>query len=268
MYKVDRVVLNDLEMEYLKFGTGSKTLVILPGLSIQSVMPAAPLIEKQYEIFEKDFTVYLFDRRSNLPEKYSIFDMADDTVKAMNKLGLKNVCLFGASQGGMIAEAIAIKYPELVEKLVLGSSACCINQKASSVIGEWIKLAKSGKAEDLYLYLGEKVYSPEVFNQYRNVLIDMAKSVTEMDLKRFIILAEGINGFDLKDKLNLIQCPLLVIGDHTDAVLGGEASLEIAEVMKNKPNFEIYMYSNCGHAAYDAAPDYTQRLFNFFMSNK
>ena len=131
-------------MKYFTFGKGEKIFVILPGLSVQSVMGAADIIARSYEIFEKDFTVYLFDRRSNLPEKYSIFDMADDTVKAMNKIGLKNVCLFGASQGGMIAEAIAIKYSELVEKLVLGSSACCINQKASSVIGEWIKLAKSG----------------------------------------------------------------------------------------------------------------------------
>ncbi|HAQ62906.1 MAG TPA: alpha/beta hydrolase, partial [Ruminococcaceae bacterium] len=70
------------EMQYIKFGQGKKTLVILPGLSVQSVIPAAAAIEKQYEIFKNDFTVYLFDRRQNLPEVYSVYDMADDTAEA------------------------------------------------------------------------------------------------------------------------------------------------------------------------------------------
>ncbi len=56
-------VTENFSMDYIRFGSGRKTLVILPGLSVQSVIPAAADIEKQYDLFKKDYTVYLFDRR-------------------------------------------------------------------------------------------------------------------------------------------------------------------------------------------------------------
>ncbi|MBO4693252.1 MAG: alpha/beta hydrolase [Clostridia bacterium] len=260
---VDSVVLDDFKMQYIKFGKGSKALVILPGLSIQSVINAAPAIKKQYEIFCKDFTVYIFDRRCDLPDIYSVYDMADDTAKAMSALGLSRVCLFGVSQGGMIAETIAIKYPELVEKSVLGSTACRMDAKRFSVISDWIKLAKEGNAQELYLSFGEKVYNSETFIKYCSSFISMSKSVTKAELERFVILAEGADDFDVKDRLGEIRCPVLVIGDSDDAVLG-DAAAEIADAMKNNPDFQIYMYSGYGHAVYDLAPDYPKRLFDFF----
>ena len=38
---------------------------------------------------------------------------------------------------------------------------------------------------------------------------------------------------------------------------------EIEEVMKDHPGFEIYMYDGYGHAAYDMAPDYKERILEF-----
>ena len=42
-----------------------------------------------------------------------------------------------------------------------------------------------------------------------------------------------------------------------------EASLLIAEHLNSRPDFELYMYDGYGHAAYDCAPDYTERLLKF-----
>ena len=95
-------------MDYFSFGRGKKTFVILPGLSIQSVMGAAGAVEAGYAAFSEDFTVYVFDRRLDLPPVYRIEDMARDTAEAMRALSLSDVYLFGASQGGMIAQVIAI----------------------------------------------------------------------------------------------------------------------------------------------------------------
>ena len=52
-----KVYADDFQMEYLQFGHGKNTLVILPGLSVQSVIPLASMIVKRYEIFTEDFTV-------------------------------------------------------------------------------------------------------------------------------------------------------------------------------------------------------------------
>ena len=75
-------------MDFFKFGRGRKTLVILPGLSVQSVMLSADAIEKAYCSLENDFTIYVFDRRKELPPVYSIDDMANDTAEAMSAAGI------------------------------------------------------------------------------------------------------------------------------------------------------------------------------------
>ena len=116
---VEKVCTDDFTMNFFRFGNGSRSLIILPGLSIQSVMKFAPAIVKEYELMKADFTVWVFDRRIELPSEYTVYDMAKDTVKAINALGLDNIYLFGASQGGMIAQIIAADYPELVYKMVL-----------------------------------------------------------------------------------------------------------------------------------------------------
>ena len=78
------------------------------------------------------------------------------------------------------------------------------------------------------------------------------------------MILKGMGEFDAGNKLTTIRCPVLAIGDYLDDVLGAEATLQIADVLKDKPDFEVYMYSSYGHAAYDIAPCYTQRLFDFF----
>ena len=121
--QIQKVVADTLEMNYFRFGSGEKTMVILPGLSVQSVMGPAQAVADEYAVMKDEFTVYLFDRRTELPPDYNIYDMADDTAKAIKALGLSDIYLFGASQGGMIAMTVAILYPELVRKLALGSTA-------------------------------------------------------------------------------------------------------------------------------------------------
>ena len=254
-------------MEYISFGNGERILVILPGLSLQSVIPAAPAVARQYGMFRREFTVYLFDRRSDLPDPYTISDMAGDTVKAVTALGLGKLCLFGASQGGMIAQVMAVRHPELVERLALGSSACRTWPERSEVINEWIRLAEEGKARELCLSFGEKVYPKEIFEKYRDAFAKMSESVTEAELRRFAILAKGAGDFDIREEIRNVRCPVFAAGSRDDAVLGGDSTPEIARILGDNPLFEMHMYDSCGHAAYDTAPDFPDRLYGFFTKD-
>ena len=251
-------------MDFFRFGAGEKTLVILPGLSVQSVMGAADAIAQAYQSLTDRFTIYVFDRRSELPETYSIREMARDTVEAMKALGLKKVCLFGASQGGMMALVIAIEFPELVARMVLGSSSAHVREEQYRVIENWIRLAKAGDREGLYLSFGRELYPPAMFEQYREILLAAADTVSEEELARFVILAEGTKGFDVVNELGKIQCPVLAIGVFEDSVLDSDATMEIAEKLDDSPSFQLYMYTGYGHAAFDTAPDYRQRILRFF----
>lgn len=265
--EIQTVNTGDFTMNYFKFGDGDKTLVILPGLSVQSVMGSADLVAGAYEQFTDDYTIYLFDRRNELPSSYTMYDMAHDTAKAIKVLGLGPVSIFGASQGGMMALEIASEYPDLVETMVLGSTTACVDDERYQLFGEWINLAKEGDAQGLYLAFGKALYSEEVFEASRQLLTDMAQTVTPDELRRFVVFAEATEGFNVLDKLDKITCPVLVLGSSDDQVLGGEASEIIADGLTNASSCEIYMYDGYGHAVYDTAPDYRDRMAQFLDAN-
>lgn len=264
--QIETIRTGEFSMDYFRFGNGKNILVILPGLSVDSVMKYADGVAEAYSVLTEDFTVYLFDRRRELPENYSISDMAEDTILAIRKLGLQDICLFGASQGGMIAMTIAIEEPDLVRKLVLGSTAARVDRKKTGVVENWIRLAGEGRIEELYLAFGEAIYPPEVFSSAKEMLIAGAKGITEEDLFRFGILADAVKGFDVTEKLSSIQCPVLILGSKDDRVLGPETSEEIYEYLKERKDCELYMYDGYGHAAYDMASDYKERLLRFFTA--
>ena len=254
-------------MRFFRFGKGAKCLVILPGLSVQSVMQSASAVEEEYRIMENDFTVYVFDRRTELPPVYPVAEMASDTAKAITALGLRETFLFGASQGGMMAMALTIEHPELVQKLVLGSTSSRVDPSGFAVLRKWIRLAESGSTEALYLDFGEHLYPSHVFTQAKDSLIAAAKTVTGQDLDRFVILAKGTENFDVTDRLDGIRCPVLAIGSADDAVLGPDAMRGIAEKLRGNPGFQSYVYNGYGHAAFDTAPDYRERILRFFLED-
>ena len=80
------------------------------------------------------------------------------------------------------------------------------------------------------------------------------------DVRRFIILAKACLTCNSYRELEKIKCPVLVIGGKEDKVVSGRASEEIAE----KLGCEIYMYDDLGHATYEEAKDFNQRVINFF----
>ena len=265
--QIGTVKTDRFAMDYCRFGSGEGTLVILTGLSVQSVMPAADAIAEQYKLLTDAFTVYVFDRKKGpLPVPYTIEDMALDTAEALEALGLGAVEFFGASQGGMMAMELAINRPELVHKLILGSSSACVGQDQFGLFDSWIQLAKAGKTAALYLSFGEALYPREIFEGVKDAWLTAAESVTAAELARFVALAEGLRDFDITEKLERIRCPVLVIGSRRDAVLGGSASEQLAEGLRGSADCQLYMYDGYGHAVYDCAPDYTQRMLRFLTA--
>jgi pimeloyl-ACP methyl ester carboxylesterase len=265
---VETVKTDDFSMDYCKFGTGEHVLVVLPGLSVQSVMGSADAIAEAFKEYKDDFTVYVFERRNTLPASYRVADSARDTVEAIHAIGLKKVSLFGASYGGMVSMEIAAENPELVDKMILASTAAKVMDEEYKVIENWSRLAEKGDATELYLAFGEALYPKEVFEQSRQLMTEAAKTVTAEDLKRFVILAEGIKGFDASEHLDRILCPVLLVGDEQDRVLGVEATKNIAKQFAGHSDFELYLYDGYGHAVYDTAPDFRNRMLQFLKKDR
>ena len=249
-------------MDYFTFGTGAKPFVMLPGLSVKSIMNSADGIASAYEMFAKDFTVFCFDRTKFLSENYTIEMLAEDTAEAMKLLSIKNACVFGASQGGMMAQYIAINHPELVGKLLLASTASRLNDTAVKVMTNWVKNAAENDVNAFCDCFIDVLYSKAYAEKFGEFIKLAHRDVTEEDFRRFVILGMSCSTLNTYDRLERIQCPTLVIGAEDDRVLGSQASVEIAE----KLGCELYMYGEgFGHCVFDEAPDYKQRIMNFFL---
>lgn len=62
--------------------------------------------------------------RTDKPDiPYSIEMMADDTATLMQVIGIEHAYIIGISMGGRIALELALKHPEMVNKLVLVSTS-------------------------------------------------------------------------------------------------------------------------------------------------
>ncbi len=258
--KEGTVKIDNNAMDYVVFGKGTKPLVIIPGLSLNRVKGAGFSLAYMYRIFTKKYRVYVFDRKEIIEEGYTIREIAEDTAYAMKMLGISGSYVFGVSQGGMIAQYLAIDHPELVEKLVLGVTLSKQNGTVKNAIGKWIRLAQNNDLESFIEDMLLKMYSSQYIKKYRALVPLMLKMSKNADLNRFTILAKSCLTCDTYEELHKIKCPVLVLGGKQDKIVTGKASEEIAE----KLECEIYMYEELGHSAYEEAKDFNKRIYEFF----
>ena len=263
MYHAKELKLNiqNMSFDYITFGKGSKPLVMIQGLNTRGIKGAALSLAYMYRIFAKDYKVYLFDRRPEVLEGITVRDMALDIAMAMDTLGIKDAYIFGVSQGGMIAQYLAIDRPDLVKKMVLAVTLSRNNETVKKVVSNWIKMTELGNMKELVKDMAEKMYSDAYIRKYRLFMPLLTMLQKPRDVKRFVILSKACftcNTYELLDK---IKCPVLVLGGKKDKVVTKEASEEIAE----KLGCKIYMYDNLGHASYEEAKDFNKRVYDFFI---
>ena len=251
--------LENIEMDYITFGNGTKSLVIIQGLSTRNIKGMAIPLAFMYQIFAKEYKVYLFDRRKVVEEGITVRDFAGDIAKAMDALQITNADVFGVSQGGMIAQYLAIDRPDLVHKLVLAVTLSRNNDTVKAVVANWIDLTEKGDFKALVADMAVKMYSEAYIKRYQLFMPLLTKFQKPKDEKRFITLAKACFTCNTYEELDKIQCPVLVMGGKEDKIVTGEASEEMAE----KLGCKIYMYEKMGHAIYEEAGDFNKRVHDF-----
>lgn len=263
---INTIEIQGKKMDYIHFGKqGGKVFVLIPGLSLKSVIPAATAIVNQYKKLEEiGYDFYLFDHIEKEPSSYNLENIANDTVEAIKKLNLNHITLMGVSMGGMVSQAIAVNNPDLVDKLVLCSTAPCVEKDYRIVFETWKDLATKRDTDKLMESFGEKVYTHEFYEKFKNIILSSGKDASELDYSNFITNSQAILDFDITDRLNEIKCPTFVIGSIEDQVFGINSTLTLAK----KINCKHHIYEGYGHGAYDEAPDYLGRICDFLINSR
>ena len=246
-------------MDYISFGKGDKTLVMLPGLSTADVKDAKYIMPLAYCDVGRKYKVYVFDKKKNIPEGYTVRDMARDVAEKMTELGIESAYIFGCSQGGMIAQYLAIDHPEKVEKLILAETSSRNNDTIKDAIETWINQVEKDDYKAFSADMTYRMYSEKYAEKYRYFIPLMAKFLRPKDKARFVNLAKSCLTCNAYDELDKIKCPVFVIGGKEDKVVSAQGSYEIAE----KLGCEIYMYDGLGHATHEETKDFNKRVMEF-----
>jgi len=118
-----KITLNDLEVNYIKEGSGEKTLVFVHGLSSN-----ADAWSKNIEALKTTYTCVALDLpgygKSSKPDvNYTPTYFAEVVFQFIEKLKLQNVVLIGHSMGGQASVKLASQHPETIKKLILVAPA-------------------------------------------------------------------------------------------------------------------------------------------------
>ena len=194
--------------------------------------------------------------------------MADDTVELMNVLGIEKAYLIGESMGGMIAQEIAINYPERVIKLVLASTYACQDQKSSGSTPEMNQAVQT--TDNVGAALVTLAFNKPLSRFWILLMVKILSRFTKSSEKAANKVGfEGQSQACLKhntlERLFLIKAPTLVIAGTADRVIKPSSSEVIAEKISNSLLVKI---RNGSHVLnMETKNVFNQKILNFLTNS-
>ena len=236
--------VNEININYAIEGNGTP-LVMIAGLGVD-----LSLWKPQVSAFKEHYQVITFDNRgvgkSDKPEgSYSAKLMAEDTIQLMDFLKIENAHVLGASMGGLIAQEIAINYPERIIKLILVSTWACQDNEANGITPNMLEAMKLPTRRGFKRLLGA------CFNKifYRLIVVPYLKFQTrrmkELEITGLMGQVECVKEYSSLDRLPLIKVPTLVLTGTKDRVIKHESSDTIYQKI---PNAKLVKIKNGSHA--------------------
>ncbi len=245
-------------------GKGSP-LLLIAGLASDS-QSWLPVIDK----FAKHFRVIIFDNRgvgrsSKDDSGITIETMTDDCVKLMRHLKLSSVYLLGHSMGGMIAMDLAIRYPKMVDKLMLEATAPKINGRNTELFYDWVSYLKAGMDRHLWfrnvfywIFSSEFFEDKEMLTHALTMAVDYPYPQSDTSFENQV---KAISAFDCISEINRIKSPALIIYGEDDMLF---PSSETAELFKPVARAQTITISKASHSIHMENPkDFMNSVIKF-----
>lgn len=130
-YPYKTIEVDGVTVRYQRGGKeGAPTVLFFHGLEMQEMwMPYALHFREKY-----GFLIYEYPFFTVKPE-----EQVDFLRKLLDKLGIEEVILLGASDGGVNAQMFAKKYPEMVKAMILVTTLTLDSDYVRDIKKEWIK---------------------------------------------------------------------------------------------------------------------------------
>jgi pimeloyl-ACP methyl ester carboxylesterase len=282
--KMPKAMVNGININYRVQGKGEPLILINGGI-----------VERRGWIlqicaFKKHYRVITFDSRGigksdKLQGPCSMKMMADDTVGLMDYLGICKAHILGISLGGMVAQVIAINYPERINKLILASTfarrdnLCGIAPELPKALGKPLNWTDDdARSIPMPKLLG--TIPSLAFNTvpFRIILIKLPlikMSLTDMFIKLLIHFGrmtytglngqrEALLGHNTINSLHKIKVPTLVIRGTKDRIINPISSKAMAMLI---PNAKLEKVEGGSHAFFvERRGEFNKKVLDFLRA--
>lgn len=258
--------LLDGRLPYYRTGDGPRTLLFVPGLS-ESLerhpnWRVEQMLGQTYDGLTDDYTVWTVPRPAGIEPGTTTRDMAGTYATALDEIGGGHVV--GYSMGGFIAQYLAADYPELVDRLVVGSSADRLGEEGVSLVEEWRELAENGEWGRLYGSITRRSY----VGWRKSVYAPMARAfgtAFSPPVPSDVVSCDACLEHDASDRLGDIDVPTLVVGGSEDRLFP-ESRLRATK--EKIPGAKLALLRGAGHAAMDEYHDQFTGVVRRFLRDE
>ncbi|MEE9378603.1 MAG: alpha/beta hydrolase [Candidatus Lokiarchaeia archaeon] len=261
-----KIKVNDINIYYESHGDGFPLIMIF-GLSVCLKVWDAPLISA----VSKRFKTILFDNRgagqTDIPEgEYTIKMMADDTVGLMDALNIECANVLGFSMGGIIAQELALNYPEKVEKLILWSSACGGRKTIPPLLAAYKFLF--GAIEGLTPERMAKstiplIFTKEFIKNNPEYITDKIQRILKCRIpySSYVRQIKALINGNTCRRLKKLNTPTLIMQGKEDIIDPPKNGEILAELI---PNAKLVLFEKSAHAIFPHEPElFLKTLFEF-----
>jgi pimeloyl-ACP methyl ester carboxylesterase len=257
------VRIGSAELDVERSGrAGGPPLLLIMGMSGTALTWGEPFLER----LRADFELIAFDHRgvgasTRLDGEITIAEMAADAAALLEALGIESAHVMGISMGGMIAQELALGWPERVRTLTLGCTYCggpAAELSAPGVIERLNEAMASGDRERALRTAWEVNVSPEyaadedAWRRFREIAARRPVAVP-------VVLAQlqACAAHDTSGRLGELRLPVLVAHGTLDQMLPVGNAHTIASLI---PGSQLEIFEGVGHLFFWELPQRSAEL--------
>ena len=238
-------------MAYARWGTGPKTLLIIPGgpgnpapngLSMRMFPLFRPLIEEGH-------TAWSVARKRDMPRGHTIADMAEDYAGLIaDELGGKVDLVVGVSEGGMIGYYLAARHPDRFGHVAIAVAGYEMSEAGKTLDHDFARLlsdGRSGEAGTLMVrHMAPALRVPGLARVVGALMGRSMRGDHPFFASDVMVEAEAEVAFDAREALPDISVPVLLVCGDEDPYFSKEVYEETARLI---PDCTLRMYAGIGH---------------------
>ena len=262
MYEIKSILNDDNRIDYGIIHGGDKAFVMLPGISLASILKSIEAIESAYKLILEEYTIYVFDHAMPTSDAYTMDDAVANIIYALDNIGLTSSVIYGVSVGGLIALKMVTLRPDLISKMIVVAATARVDESELAVLKIWEKMSNNFEIENMNKDFFTRMFTKEYVDRNLSALDSFIHNGSKQECIYFSRTIRAMYDFDILDDIKSIKIPTIVFGSGLDPIFGKNASIQIAKALHS----DLYIYENYSHAFYDEAPDFKNRISDWLKA--